>query len=290
MATAPTIAMSVSDDASRKTRPEPILVVDDIVMQFETPDGVLTAVDHMSIDVTPGEFLAVIGPSGCGKSTLFNVIGGLLDGYGGTVTVGGERVSGPHRSIGMIFQEESTFPWRTVVDNVAFPLEIAGIAKAERLERARHFVSLVGLDGFERRYPAELSGGMRQRVSMARTLASEPKILLMDEPFAALDEQTRLLLGDKVLQIQQQLEQTTLLITHNITEAVQLADRIVVMTYRPGKVKRIVKIDLPRPRSSEIVSSEAFGRYVAQIWSDLREEASRGMHDDETLRKGGERS
>jgi NitT/TauT family transport system ATP-binding protein len=290
MATAPTIAMSVSDDASRKTRPEPILVVDDIVMQFETPDGVLTAVDHMSIDVTPGEFLAVIGPSGCGKSTLFNVIGGLLDGYRGTVTVGGERVSGPHRSIGMIFQEESTFPWRTVVDNVAFPLEIAGIAKAERLERARHFVSLVGLDGFERRYPAELSGGMRQRVSMARTLASEPKILLMDEPFAALDEQTRLLLGDKVLQIQQQLEQTTLLITHNITEAVQLADRIVVMTYRPGKVKRIVKIDLPRPRSSEIVSSEAFGRYVAQIWSDLREEASRGMHDDETLRKGGERS
>jgi NitT/TauT family transport system ATP-binding protein len=290
MATAPTIAMSVSDDAARKTRPQPILVVDDIVMRFETPDGVLTAVDHMSLDVTPGEFLAVIGPSGCGKSTLFNVIGGLLDGYGGTVTVDGERVSGPHRSIGMIFLEESTFPWRTVVDNVAFPLEIAGIAKAERLERARHFVSLVGLDGFERRYPAELSGGMRQRVSMARTLASEPKILLMDEPFASLDEQTRLLLGDKVLQIQQQLEQTTLLITHNITEAVQLADRIVVMTYRPGKVKRIVKIDLPRPRSSEIVSSEAFGRYVAQIWSDLREEASRGMHDDETLRKGGERS
>ena len=141
---------------------------------------------------------------------------------------------------------------------------------------------MVGLDGFERRYPAELSGGMRQRVSMARTLASEPKILLMDEPFAALDEQTRLLLGDKVLQIQQQLKQTTLLITHNITEAVQLADRILVMTYRPGRVKRIVDIKLPRPRTSEIVSSEAFGRYVAQIWSDLREEASRGLVDDET--------
>ncbi len=122
---------------------------------------------------------------------------------------------------------------------------------------------------------------MRQRVSLARTLASEPKILLMDEPFAALDEQTRLLLGDKVLQIQQQLKQTTLLITHNITEAVQMSDRILVMTYRPGKVKRIVDIDLPRPRSSEIVSSEAFGRYVAQIWSDLREEASRGMRDEE---------
>ena len=182
----------------------------------------------------------------------------------------------------MIFQEESTFPWRNVLDNVAFPLEIAGMAKAERYGRARHFVKLVGLDGFERRYPAELSGGMRQRVSMARTLAAQPKILLMDEPFASLDEQTRLLLGDKVLQIQQELKQTTLLITHNITEAVQLSDRVVVMTYRPGKVKRIVDIALPRPRSSEIVSSEAFGRYVAQIWTDLREEASRGLQEQES--------
>ena len=136
-------------------------------------------------------------------------------------------------------------------DNVAFPLELVGMERAKRAERARHFISLVGLDGFENRYPGELSGGMRQRVSLARTLASEPKILLMDEPFAALDEQTRLLLGDKVLQIQQALKQTTLLITHNITEAVQMSDRILVMTYRPGKVKRIVDIDLPRPRTSD---------------------------------------
>jgi NitT/TauT family transport system ATP-binding protein len=268
--------------APKIARGDPILVVDDIVKCFETPDGVLTAVDHVSLNVAPGEFVGVIGPSGCGKSTLFNVIGGLLDGYEGTVKVAGERVRGPHPAVGMIFQEESTFPWRTVVDNVAFPLEIAGLPKAERYERARWFVTLVGLDGFERRYPAELSGGMRQRVSMARTLAAQPKIMLMDEPFAALDEQTRLLLGDKVLKIQQQLKQTTLLITHNITEAVQLSDRIVVMTYRPGKVKRVVEISLPRPRSSEIVSSEAFGRYVAQIWSDLREEASRGLVDEES--------
>jgi NitT/TauT family transport system ATP-binding protein len=259
-----------------------ILVVEDIVMRFQTAEGPLCALDHVSFAVTPGEFLAVIGPSGCGKSTLFNIIGGLLGGYDGRVAVAGEKISGPHASIGMVFQEESTFPWRNVVDNVAFPLEIAGMAKRERIDRARHFVSMVGLDGFEKRYPAELSGGMRQRVSMARTLASEPKILLMDEPFAALDEQTRLLLGDKVLQIQQQLQQTTLLITHNITEAVQLADRILVLTYRPGRVKRIVDIKLPRPRTSEIVSSEAFGRYVAQIWSDLREEASRGLIDDES--------
>jgi NitT/TauT family transport system ATP-binding protein len=260
---------------------EPILVVSDIVKRFETPDGVLTAVDHVSLSVAPGEFVSVIGPSGCGKSTLFNIIGGLLDGYEGTVQVADQLIQGPHPSIGMIFQEESTFPWRTVIDNVAFPLELAGLPKAERYQRARHFVGLVGLNGFERRYPTELSGGMRQRVSMARTLAAEPKIMLMDEPFAALDEQTRLLLGDKVLQIQQELKQTTLLITHNITEAVQLSDRILVMTYRPGRVKRIVDIHLPRPRTSEIVSSEAFGRYVAQIWGDLREEASRGLLEDE---------
>jgi NitT/TauT family transport system ATP-binding protein len=284
-------AATVLSAASRPAAaPEGILVVDNITKRFETPEGVVTAVDGVSLSVAPGEFVGVIGPSGCGKSTLFNIIGGLLDGYDGTVKVAGDLVRGPHPAIGMIFQEESTFPWRTVLDNVAFPLEIAGVAKRERYERAQHFVSLVGLDGFERRYPAELSGGMRQRVSMARTLAAQPKILLMDEPFAALDEQTRLLLGDKVLQIQQQLQQTTLIITHNITEAVQLSDRILVMTYRPGKLKRMIKIDLPRPRSSEIVSSEAFGRYVAQIWSDLREEASRGLRADEAakLQQGGQ--
>jgi NitT/TauT family transport system ATP-binding protein len=277
--------LSRGNDAPGVGAAEPILLVDGITKQFETPDGLLTAVDNVSLTVSPGEFLGVIGPSGCGKSTLFNIIGGLLDGYDGSVRVTGDLVRGPHPSIGMIFQEESTFPWRSVIDNVAFPLEIAGMSKSERYERARHFVSLVGLDGFERRFPAELSGGMRQRVSMARTLAAEPKIMLMDEPFAALDEQTRLLLGDKVLQIQQELQQTTLLITHNITEAVQLSDRIMVMTYRPGKVKRIVDIDLPRPRTSEIVSSEAFGRYVAQIWNDLREEATRGLVDDESRKR-----
>src|SRR5215471_17175110 len=265
---------AVSNDA--------ILVAEDIFVQFATAEGPVTAVDNVSFNVRPGEFLSVIGPSGCGKSTLFNVIGGLLGDHQGMVSVAGETVTGPHKSIGMVFQEESTFPWRTVTDNVAFPLELIGMPKVKRIERARHFIKMVGLDGFENRYPGELSGGMRQRVSLARPLASEPKILLMDEPFAALDEQTRLLLGDKVLQIQQDLKQTTLLITHNLTEAVQMSDRILVMTYRPGRVKRMVEIDLPRPRSSDVVSSEAFGRYVAQIWSDLREEASRGMQDEET--------
>lgn len=268
-----------------------ILVADNLVVQFDTNEGPITAVDDVSLKVKPGEFLSIIGPSGCGKSTLFNVIGGLLGQHQGVVRVAGETISGPHKSIGMVFQEESTFPWRTVIDNVAFPLELVGMPKTKRAERARHFIKMVGLDGFENRYPGELSGGMRQRVSLARTLASEPKILLMDEPFAALDEQTRLLLGDKVLQIQQQLKQTTLLITHNITEAVQMSDRILVMTYRPGKVRRIVEISLPRPRSSEIVSSEAFGRYVAQIWNDLREEASRGIKDaEQNVLHGGDAS
>src|SRR5579871_2221383 len=280
MASATTLPRSEAANAPRPADAG-ILVVKEIVKQFDTPEGPLVAVDRVSLNVRPGEFLAVIGPSGCGKSTLFNIIGGLLDGYQGVVAVAGETVHGPHPAIGMVFQEESTFPWRSVIENVAFPLEIAGIAKKDRLEKAKKFIALVGLNGFEKRYPAELSGGMRQRVAIARTLASEPKILLMDEPFAALDEQTRLLLGDKVLQIQQALKQTTLLITHNITEAVQLADRILVMTYRPGRVKRMVDIDLPRPRSSDVVSSEAFGRYVAQIWNDLREEASRGMQDEE---------
>ena len=264
------------------------LEVKDLSMAFATPEGPIAAVDKVSFSVARGEFLSVIGPSGCGKSTLFNAIGGLLEGYRGSVSLAGERVTGPQRAIGMVFQEESTFPWRNVLDNVAFPLEIAGVPRKERLERARHYVALVGLNGFERRHPSELSGGMRQRVAIARTLAHDPKILLMDEPFASLDEQTRFLLGDKVLHIQQSLKQTTLLITHNIAEAVQLSDRVLVMTYRPGRIKRMVTVDLPRPRSSDIAASPEFGQLVAQIWGDLREEASRGMADSEArLREPG---
>jgi len=270
--------------------PSALLDVRNITKRFATGDGEIVAVDDVSFSVAPGEFVSIIGPSGCGKSTLFNIIGGLTGDYAGSVTVEGATISGTHPAIGMVFQEESTFPWRTVEDNVAFPLEIAGVAKAKRMERAAHFIALVGLQGFERRYPSELSGGMRQRVAIARTLASEPRILLMDEPFAALDEQTRLLLGDKVLQIHHALQQTTLLITHNLTEAVQLSDRVLVMTYRPGRLKRAVAIDLPHPRDSEVVSSAPFGQFVAEIWQDLREEASRGIEDAESrVRQQGTR-
>ncbi|WP_137046015.1 ABC transporter ATP-binding protein [Pseudolabrys sp. FHR47] len=278
------MTQALKKNASVQAAAAYVLSAVDVTKTFETREGPIVAVDNISFGVESGEFLSVIGPSGCGKSTLFNIIGGLTPDHDGTVTVDGEVVRGPHPSIGMVFQEESTFPWRTVMDNVCFPLEIAHVPKAERKEKARHFINLVGLSGFENRHPSELSGGMRQRVAIARTLVSQPKILLMDEPFAALDEQTRLLLGDKVLQIQQELKQTTLLITHNITEAVQLSDRILVMTYRPGKLKRMVEIDLPRPRTSDVVSSPEFGAYVGRIWGDLREEASRGMQESERAR------
>jgi len=262
-----------------------MLAVENITKRFATADGGVTALDGLSLEVPKGRFVAVIGPSGCGKSTLFNIIGGLAEGYEGRVAIDGQPVSGVHRDVGMVFQEESTFPWLTTLENVAFPLDVAGVPKAERLARAGSLLRLVGLEGFEHRYPAELSGGMRQRTAIARTLAFEPKLLLMDEPFGALDEQTRLLLGDQVLRIHRELAQTTLLITHSITEAVQLADQVVVMTYRPGRLKRIVEIALPRPRDSAIVSSPEFGRLVAAVWADLREEASRGMQDMESHRK-----
>jgi len=262
-----------------------LLRVEQVSKRFGPVQGGVTAVDRVSFGVAQGEFVSVIGPSGCGKSTLFHMIGGLVAPSEGRIAVEGDDIRKPHPAIGMVFQEESCFPWRNVLDNVAFPLELEGMARGQRHERARHFIDMVGLHGFERRQPSELSGGMRQRVSIARTLASKPRILLMDEPFAALDEQTRLLLGDKVLQIQQELAQTTLLITHSITEAVQLSDRILVMSFRPGRIKREIVVDLPRPRTSDAVVSPAFGAYVADIWNDLRQEATLGLADAERRRE-----
>jgi NitT/TauT family transport system ATP-binding protein len=261
----------------------PTLSIIEVGKRYATAEGELLAVDKVSFDVRRGEIISVIGPSGCGKTTLFNIIGGLIDHHDGKVLVDGKDHA-PRGQIGMVFQEESNFPWRTTLQNVAFPLEAAGVGRRERLERALHFVRLVGLEGFENRYPDELSGGMRQRAAIARTLAFGAKILLMDEPFAALDSQTRLLIGDKVLQIRQELDQTMLVITHNLTEAVQLSDRVVVLTHRPGRIKRVVDIDLPRPRSSEIVGSAQFARLVGVIWNELREEANLGMADAPTRR------
>lgn len=279
--------MSQSTALREVGAPDPILSVAGVSKSFggEGKDRVV-ALDDVWLDVLPGEFVSIIGPSGCGKTTLFNVVAGLLDGYDGSIEIDGHPIDGVHHDIGVVFQEESTFPWRTTLENVAFPLEVDGVPRAEREARARELIRLVGLDGFEDHYPAQLSGGMKQRTAVARTLAYEPRLMLLDEPFGALDEQTRMLLGDKLLEIQAALKQTMLLITHNIAEAVQLSDRVVIMTFRPGKIKKTLAIDLPRPRTSEIISTPAFGQYVGQIWSELREEATRGLETTEASRVG----
>src|SRR4030095_9390506 len=218
------------------------------------------ALNNVSLDVSAGEFFSIIGPSGCGKSTLLRIIGGLMPASSGDLAVGGETVNGPHSWIGMVFQEESTFPWRTTLANVEFGLEMHGVSQHERREKAYEMIGLVGLSGFEQRYPSELSGGMKQRVAIARALVLEPKILLMDEPFGALDEQTRIILGEELMRIRDQLKQTIILVTHNINESVQLSDRVMIMTARPGRVKEIVAIDLPQPRDSSIIASDRFGK------------------------------
>jgi NitT/TauT family transport system ATP-binding protein len=241
------------------------------------------ALADVSLEVEEGEFVSIIGPSGCGKSTLLGIAGGLVAGYDGEIYVDGERVRGPHPSVGIVFQEESTFPWRTALANVAFGLEMQGAPKTEREARAREMIRLVGLGGFADRYPSELSGGMKQRVAIARALVMQPKILLMDEPFGALDEQTRIILGEELLRLQERLRQTVLFVTHNINEAVQLSDRVVVMSARPGQVKEIVDIELPRPRDSTIIASDRFGRLVGRIWSTLRTESLRGFQDSERV-------
>ncbi|HXF76217.1 MAG TPA: ABC transporter ATP-binding protein [Methylomirabilota bacterium] len=249
----------------------------------ENGAGQILAVSDVSLDVNAGEFFSIIGPSGCGKSTLLRIIGGLLPPSTGELTVGSERVTGPHPWTGMVFQEESTFPWRTTLGNVEFGLEMRGVAPRERREKAREMIRLVGLSGFEDRYPSELSGGMKQRVAIARALVLEPKILLMDEPFGALDEQTRIILGEELLRIREELKQTIILVTHNINESVQLSDRVMIMTARPGRVKAIVHIDLVQPRDSSVIASERFGRLVAQVWSALREESIRSFKQSEKI-------
>jgi len=193
------------------------------------------------------------------------VIGGLHTEHEGKVTVAGETISGPHKNIGMVFQEESTFPWRTVVDNVAFPLELTGMPKSERVKRARHFISMVGLDGFENRYPGELSGGMRQRVSLARTLVHDPPVILMDEPLGALDALTRLQVRMDLEALWLRRRPTVLFITHSVEEAVGLSDRILVMSPSPGEIVEEIVVELPRPRPLVLGDAPEFGGYVDRI-------------------------
>jgi NitT/TauT family transport system ATP-binding protein len=206
----------------------------------------LLALDDVSFDVCDGEILTVVGPSGCGKSTLISLIAGLARQEAGTVLVDGVAVKGPGRDRGVVFQELAILPWRTVRGNIGHGLEIAGLRRAEREQIVDHFIHMIGLTGFEERYPHELSGGMKQRVAVARTLAADPKVVLMDEPFASVDAQTRITLQEELLRISMQTQKSVLFITHSVEEAVFLGDRVLVMTRRPGRVKEIVEVPIPR--------------------------------------------
>jgi NitT/TauT family transport system ATP-binding protein len=233
------------------------------------------ALDHVSLTVHEGEFVSVVGPSGCGKSTLVQAAAGLISGYDGTITFKNELIKNPHPKIGVVFQEDSTFPWRTALRNVEFGLEMQGMSKKARKSQAMDMLALVGLDKFADHYPSQLSGGMKQRVTIARTLVTEPALLLMDEPFGALDEQTRMLLGEELLRIQQQLRQTVLFITHSISESIMLSDRVALMSRGPGRIKDVIAVGFPRPRQPDLVSTPEYGIQSARIWGSIREESPR---------------
>ncbi|AIJ49497.1 nitrate ABC transporter ATP-binding protein [Comamonas testosteroni TK102] len=234
----------------------------------------IAALQDFNLDIREGEFFTLLGPSGCGKSTFLNVLAGLARKTGGSISIDGQPASGINREQGVVFQGYALFPWRTVLENIEVGLEIRKIPKRERRETAEQFLHLVGLSGFGQRYPHELSGGMRQRVAIARSLAYSPSLLLMDEPFAALDAQTREILQSELLRIWEQHKTTIVFITHSLDEAIYLSDRIAVMTHRPGRIKSVLDIALPRPRPAEIRHAPAFVQLREQAWDVLRDEVA----------------
>lgn len=245
---------------------------------FTTRDGAATvALEDIDLSFRDGEFVCVVGASGSGKSTLLRIIDGLIGATAGEVLVSGQPVSGPGPDRAMVFQQDCLLPWRTVVDNIAYGLHLAKVPKAQARARAQRYLELVGLSTFENHYPHQLSGGMRQRANVARALAVDPQILLLDEPFAALDSQTREIMQAELLRIWSDDQKTVVFITHQIDEAVYLSDRVVVLSARPGTVREIVEIDLPRPRSLHVKRTETFGRYVDHIWSLIEVEVRRSM-------------
>src|SRR3954466_13693890 len=236
----------------------------------------VTALHDVSLDVHSGEFLVIVGPSGCGKSTLLDLLGGLGTVSAGEIRIDDRPVTGPGPDRGIVFQQYALLPWRTALSNIEFGLEAAGASPRGRAERARHFLDLVGLSGFADRYPHELSGGMKQRVAIARSLAVDPDVLLMDEPFAALDAQTRESLQDELLRIWEHTGKTIVFITHGIEEAVYLGQRVAVMTSRPGRIKQVVDVPLTARSSTEDVRSDPeFAHHRHEIWSLLRDEVDK---------------
>jgi NitT/TauT family transport system ATP-binding protein len=243
--------------------------------EFAKGERRVVALEHIDLTVAEHEFVAILGPSGCGKSTLLNMVAGFDLPTRGSVNVAGEPIVAPAPTRGVVFQEPALFPWLTVMDNVVFGPKTLGQSAADYRARAAQIIEQVGLSGFEASYPAELSGGMRQRVGIARVLIMEPKVLLMDEPFGSLDAQTRTLMQELLLALWERHHQTVLFITHDIEEAVLLADRVCVMTARPGRIKKSIEVRMPRPRSIELTTSPEFNALRRQVLDLIREESLR---------------
>jgi NitT/TauT family transport system ATP-binding protein len=242
-------------------------------LTFRPPNrGPVRALSNFDIDIGEGEFLSIVGPSGCGKSTFLNVLLGLIKPDSGDIRMAGKPIAGPGSDRAMVFQEFGLLPWRTVQANVELGLELKGMAADARRKVSQPLIEMIGLAGFESHFPHELSGGMKQRVGLARALATDPNLLLMDEPFAALDAQTRDIMQVELLRVWQAAKKTVLFVTHQIDEAIYLSDRVIVMTKRPGRAKKIVPIALPRPRDYEMRVTPAFNELKLEIWNALKDE------------------
>ena len=261
-----------------RTMGEPVIVSESLTIGYELhrERKKLTALRDISLTVNRGEFIVLVGPSGCGKTTFINAVSGLVEPWEGKIEVNGRPVTGPGPDRAMVFQDYALMPWRTVESNVRMPFELQdlGLSKFEMDKRVDHFLDLVGLDGFRRSYPYELSGGMKQRVGIARALVCEPDILLADEPFAAIDAMTREAMQSELERIVSKTGQTVVFITHSIDEAITLADRVVVISFRPGRIKEIVDIDLPRPRfDRDLKTLPEYGKLYDHIWRLVKDEA-----------------
>ena len=249
-----------------------VIAVKELSKRYSSRDGSVHALQEINFKVSEGEFIAVVGPSGCGKSTLLKILAGILPPSNGEAHLRGTPITGPRRDIGVVFQSPVLFPWRSVLDNVLLPVDVQRLGRDRHRKVAMDLLSLVGLEGFERRYPWELSGGMQQRVAITRALIHNPAMLLMDEPFGALDAMTREQMNLELQRIWLERKKTVLFITHSIPEAVFLADRVLVMTPRPGKIERIIDVDLPRPRTIMMREDTHFFRLIGEVRAFLREE------------------
>ena len=250
-----------------------VIAAEGVTKRFDLGGGrEVIALQDLNLAVEDGEFVCLVGGSGCGKTTFLNMAAGFVQPTAGRLLLRGEPIGGIEPRCGMIFQSYALFPWKTVLGNVEFGLKMKGVDARRRREVAEHYIRLVNLDGFQKFYPAELSGGMQQRVTLARMLANAPEVFLMDEPFAALDAMTRQVMQEELIRIHEQSRKTTIFVTHNIDEALLLSDRIVVMSARPGRVKASIRNDLPRPRPLDIQLSPRFLELKARIWADVEEE------------------